>query len=218
MAYHFICKYKKNFGLIWLLKRLNISKTAYYNFLKNKKSNYLKLKNTLLKRIEEIYHKHKGAYGYRYIKKFLEDENIFLSYTTVHKYLNTELELKSIVRRKKYRNFSSKSDGDCFPDLLKRNFRVENINTKWCTDFTYLNLENGEKHYNCTIIDLFDRSVVASITDKNITSELAVKTLQRALKSKKIDKGSLILHSDQGSQFTSHEFSLFCKKMVLFKV
>lgn len=172
----------------------------------------MKLKNTLLRRIEEIYHKHKGAYGYRYIKKFLEDENIFLSYTTVHKYLNTELQLKAIVRRKKYRNFYSKSDEDCFPDLLKRNFRVENMNTKWCTDFTYLNLENGEKHYNCTIIDLFDRSVVASITDKNITSDLAVKTLQRALKSKKIDRGSLILHSDQGSQFTSHEFSLFCKK------
>lgn len=32
------------------------------------------------------------------------------------------------------------------------------------------------------------------------------------MKSKKIDKGSLILHSDQGSQFTSYDFSLFCKR------
>ena len=212
MAYHFICKYKKIFGLIWLLRRLNISKNAYYNFLKNRKNDYLKLKDSFLKRIESLYHKLKGVYGYRYIKKFLEDENIFLSYTTVHKYLNIELGLKAIVRRPKYRSSTSNSDGNCFPDLLKRHFRADNINNKWCTDFTYLTLANGEKHYNCTIIDLFDRSVVASITDKNITSELAIRTLQRALKSKKIDKGSLILHSDQGSQFTSYDFSLFCKR------
>ena len=35
---------------------------------------------------------------------------------------------------------------------------------KWCTDFTYLFLENHEVRYNCTIIDLHDRSVVAGIT------------------------------------------------------
>lgn len=180
--------------------------------MKNRKNNYLKLKDTVLKRIESLYHKHKGVYGYRYIKKFLEDENIFISYTTVHKYLNIELQLKAIVRRKKYRSFTSKSDESSFPDLLKREFKADNINTKWCTDFTYLTLANGEKHYNCTIIDLFDRSVVASITDKNITGELAIKTLQRALKTKKINKGSLLLHSDQGSQFTSRDFSLFCKR------
>ena len=29
---------------------------------------------------------------------------------------------------------------------------------KWCTDFTYLFLENHEVRYNCTIIDLHDTS------------------------------------------------------------
>ncbi len=45
---------------------------------------------------------------------------------------------------------------------------------KWCTDFTYLFLENHEVRYNCTIIDLHDRSVVAGITDRHITSDLAI--------------------------------------------
>ena len=194
-----------------MLNRFDISKTAYYNFLKNRKNSYFKLKNTFLKNIENLYHKHKGVYGYRYIKKFLEHENIFLSYTTIHKYLNRELGLKAIVRRKKFRGSALNGADFNFPDLIKRDFSAVNINKKWCTDFTCLTLANGEKHYNCTIIDLFDRSVVASITDKNITAELALKTLQRALKSKRIKKGSLILHSDQGSQFTSKEFSLFCR-------
>ena len=39
-------------------------------------------------------------------------------------------------------------------------------NQIWCTDFTYVYLSNGSVRYNCTIIDLYDRSVVASETGK----------------------------------------------------
>ena len=84
---------------------------------------------------------------------------------------------------------------------------------KWCTDFTYLFLENHEVRYNCTIIDLHDRSVVAGITDRHITSDLAIRTLKKALESQPSLKGKLILHSDQGSQFTSKAFVEFCESV-----
>ena len=74
-------------------------------------------------------------------------------------------------------------------------------------------LENHEVHYNCTIIDLHDRSVVASITDQHITSDLAIRTLKKALESQPSLKGKLILHSDQGSQFTSKAFVEFCESV-----
>ena len=63
-----------------------------------------------------------------------------------------------------------------------------------------------EVRYNCTIIDLHDRSVIASITDRNITSDLAIRTLQKALDSQPKMKEDLILHSDQGTQSTSNLF------------
>ena len=84
---------------------------------------------------------------------------------------------------------------------------------KWCTDFTYLFLKNHEVRYNCTIIDLHARSVVASITDRHITSDLAIRTLKKALESQPVLKGELILHSDQGSQFTSKAFVEFCESV-----
>lgn len=77
---------------------------------------------------------------------------------------------------------------------------------EWRTDFTYLFLADHEVRYNCTIIDLYDRSVIASITDRNITSDPAIRTLQKALDSQPKMKGKIILHSDQGSQFTSKAF------------
>ena len=87
-----------------------------------------------------------------------------------------------------------------FENKLHQDFKAESINQKWCTDFTYLFLTDGSKRYNCTIIDLHDRSVIASITDKHITADLAKKTLQKAIDSQPgLNTNHLILHSDQGS-------------------
>ena len=74
-------------------------------------------------------------------------------------------------------------------------------------------MKNHEVRYNCTIIDLHARSVVASITDRHITSDLAICTLKKALESQPVLKGELILHSDQGSQFTSKAFVEFCESV-----
>ena len=83
----------------------------------------------------------------------------------------------------------------------------------WCTDFTYMTLTNGTMRYNCSIIDLYDRSVVASENSSFITSSLTVRTLEKALSSTKAIPQNLSLHSDQGSQFTSAEFVQHCRKL-----
>ena len=100
-----------------------------------------------------------------------------------------------------------------FDNKLKQNFTADEINRKWCTDFTYLFLANHEVRYNCTIIDLHDRSVIANITYRNITSDLSIRTLRKALESQPTIKEGLILHSDQGSQYTSKAFTEFCESV-----
>ena len=146
------------------------------------------------------------------MKVYLERKGYFYSPTTVHKYMNTELGLRSIVRPKKP-GYEHGKPHKVFENKLKQDFTADEINRKWCTDFTYLFLANHDVRYNCTIIDLHDRSVIASITDRNITSDLAIRTLQKALDSQPKIKGELILHSDQGSQFTSKAFVEFCESV-----
>ncbi len=97
-----------------------------------------------------------------------------------------------------------------FHNLVSQDFTAESVNQKWCTDFTYLFLTDGSKRYNCTVLDLYDRSVIASITDRSITADLAIRTVKKALESQPYLKEGLILHSDQGSQYTSKEFAEFC--------
>ena len=43
---------------------------------------------------------------------------------------------------------------------------------------------NGKFRYNCTIMDLFDRSAIASVNSDYINTELAIETLTKALKKK----------------------------------
>lgn len=210
MAYRFIQENHTIFGIRWLFRRLNILPNAYYNYLKNKKVDYCANKARTIAVIERIYHKHHGVDGYRSMRVFLRRENIELSNPTVHKYMNKELKLYSVVRRKKP-NYEKGNPHKVFENLINRDFSADKINQKWCTDFTYLFLTDGSKRYNCSILDLHDRSIVASITDKNITSDLAIRTLKKALETQPKIAENLILHSDQGSQYTSNDFIEFCK-------
>ena len=126
------------------------------------------------------------------MKVYLKRRNINLSALTVHRYVNKEKGLKSIVRRRKP-GYTKGHLYKLFRNILEQDFACDEINTKWCTDYTYLYLSDGSKRYNFTIIDLHDRSVVASIT---ITSEFAIRTLRKAIESQSEIKGVLILHSD----------------------
>ena len=143
---------------------------------------------------------------------YLKRVGYHYSPATIHKYMNTELGLRSIVRPKRPGIKPGKAH-KVFENRLDQDFRADRPNQKWCTDFTCLFLKNGEVRYNCTIIDLYDRSVVASITDRHITSELAIRTLQKALDSQHLTKGDLILHSDQGCQYTAKAFIEFCESV-----
>ena len=143
---------------------------------------------------------------------YLARRGYHYSPTTIHKYMNAEMKLFSVVRPKKP-CYEHGKQHKVFENKLHQDFTAKKPNQKWCTDFTYLFLKNGDVRYNCSIIDLYDRSVIASITDRNITSDLAIRTLQKALDSQAKIKGELILHSDQGSQYTSKAFVEYCESV-----
>ena len=72
---------------------------------------------------------------------YLKREGISYSYTTIHKYMNKLLGLKSIVRPKKpiYKHGEAHK---VFENKINQNFTASEINQKWCTDFTYLFLSD----------------------------------------------------------------------------
>lgn len=89
-------------------------------------------------------------------------------------------------------------------NLLNGDFKAEQSNKKWVTDITYLAYE-GHYVYLSTIIDL----VAAVISNKN-DLKLVKDPLEMAL-SKEKDVHRVVLHSDQGFQYTSYEYRTICE-------
>lgn len=188
---------------------MKICPNAYYNYKKDRKADYRAQKKKIQNKMLDIYHEYSGNPGYRMMRVYLSRVKIPLSNVTVLKYMQ-ELKIKSTVTPKR----PSYKKGDCykkFDNHLNREFHAKKPNEKWCTDFTYLYMEDGRKRYNCSIIDLFDKSVVASLNSNHIDARLAIDTLEAALIKNRYPK-NVLLHSDQGSQYTSQAFTQYCSQ------
>ena len=75
---------------------------------------------------------------------YLARKGFYYSPITIHKYMNKEMGLYAIVRPKKPEYMHGKPH-KVFENKLAQNFTAERANQKWCTDFTYLFLKNGEE-------------------------------------------------------------------------
>lgn len=100
MVYRFIDYNKGYFGLKWLCLHFGISLNSYYNYLKDKKSDYLEQRKIILERIKYIFYNNNRTIGHRAMKIFLSRYGIYLSKTTVHKYMNKILNLAAVIMRK----------------------------------------------------------------------------------------------------------------------
>ena len=95
------------------------------------------------------------------------------------------------------------------PNLVKRQFNVDKPNKIWCTDITYL-IFNNKRLYLSTIIDLYDRKVITYKISKFNNNKLVIDTLNESINKRK-DVSGLIIHSDQGFQYTSFEYKAICE-------
>ena len=106
-------------------------------------------------------------------------------------------------------NYSGKRlEENIQPNLVKRQFKTKGLNQIWCTDITYL-IWGNKRAYLSTIIDLYDRHVVAYQISKFNDIKIVINTLNKALDIEK-DVHGLIIHSDQGFQYTSHQYKAIC--------
>jgi len=95
------------------------------------------------------------------------------------------------------------------PNALARQFNPSCPDHSWVTDITYIKTHEGWLYLG-TIMDLFSRKIIGWAMGSQITKELMLDALLMAVWRRK-PKQSVLVHSDQGSQYTSHDWSEFLK-------
>jgi putative transposase len=158
--------------------------------------------------ITNIYHQHKGRYGYRRITATLRNGGLKINHKKVER-LMKEAGIKSIVRIKKYKSYKGQQ-GTIARNLLKRDFKARKPHQKWVTDVTEFAVA-GKKLYFSPILDLYNSEVVSYNISDRPDSNQTIDMLKKALK--KLPAGSRpILHSDQGWQYQMKAYQYELRK------
>src|SRR4051812_44493269 len=95
-----------------------MARSSYYYHLKTK--SVLSKHDDARAQIKDIYHRHKGRYGYRRITLQMKHEGVVINHKTVFKLMGA-LGLRSLIRIKKYRSYRGET-GCIAPNLLQRSF------------------------------------------------------------------------------------------------
>lgn len=184
---------------------LNISLKTYYKYRNKEDSDY---SDYLI--IKEIFDDSKGTYGYRRIVDgLLQKYGVIMNGKKVLRIMEKYNLMAGYIRKSKKKHKNERIENNVKPNLLNRNFTTDALNKVWDTDVTYL-IYKGSRAYLSTIIDLYDRHVVAYKISKTNDNKLVMDTLNEAIAKEK-DVNGLILHSDQGFQYTSYEYKAICE-------
>jgi len=100
-------------------------------------------------------------------------------------------------------NTSKRAPGHKIYPYLLRGLVVERPNHVWATDITYIRMRHGFL-YLCAILDWATRKVLAWRLSNTLTTDFCTAALKEALARYGTPK---IFNTDQGSQFTSVEFT-----------
>jgi len=184
---------------------LGISPKTYYKYRGVKDSDY-----KVYKLIKHVFDINKKVYGYRRIGEgLLKTFGLVINHKKVARIMNKYGVKPEYIKQIRPNYGHARIDENVAENKINRVFTVDLPNKVWSTDITYL-IFGSQRAYLSTIIDLYDRKVVSSVISHRNDMAIVINTLNQALENRKNVYG-LILHSDQGYQYTSYAYKAICE-------
>jgi putative transposase len=184
---------------------MDVSRNGFYDYMHRIFNNPKNSEQdaTLKLKIKAIFKEHKGKYGYRRIIKQLHEEGHHIGRYKTRR-LMRELGLKAKISKRYKVTTNSRHLYPIAPNILNRNFDVNNPNKVWTADITYVWTLEGW-FYLAVVMDLFSRQIVGWSMDKRMKKQITLDALAMACWRRKPLPG-LLHHSDRGSQYACTEY------------
>lgn len=146
-------------------------------------------------------HAHYSSMGYRQIRDTLLlqtgwavcDISVWRSMQRLH--------IQGYVRKCKYPSRPG-NEHETYPNLLNREFQAAKPLQKVATDITYIK-HGGKWFYLVCYLDLFNNEIVEWQLSDSFDNQFVIQSAKRLLEKAKCTGYPILLHSDQGNQYTS---------------
>ena len=208
MRYAFIAEHRSQFSVRVMCRCLLVHPSGYYAWQKSPLSNRAKEDHRQIELIRKAWADSGKVYGYRKLHDDLCDQGEICCPNRVAR-LAKLAGIKAQIGYKRRPGQYGGKPSLVVDNTLDRRFDVDEPDQFWVTDITYIKTLEGFA-YLAVVIDLFSRRVIGWSLQSRPTTELVLQALLAAVWRRK-PKYRVVVHSDQGSQFTSMDWSSFLK-------
>jgi putative transposase len=189
-----------------LCHTLEVHPSGYYEWLHHPQSPREREDQRLTVSIKQFWLESGGHSGYRNIYEDLAEARIACGRDRVLRLMRAA-GLRAQRGYKAPKNYYGGQPNAAAPNILDRQFEVEAPNQWWVSDITYIHTHEGFL-FLAVVMDLFARNIVGWSMAARITDDLVLDALTMAYCRK--PAATVMLHSDQGSQYTGSR----CKKLL----
>ncbi|ASG41226.1 TPA: IS3 family transposase [Enterobacter kobei] len=190
-----------------LCRVLDVHPSGFYAWLQQPHSQRHQADLRLTGQIKQFWLESGCVYGYRKIHLDLRDSGQQCGVNRVWR-LMKRVGIKAQVGYRSPR--ARKGEASIVsPNRLQRQFNPDAPDERWVTDITYIRTHEGWL-YLAVVVDLFSRKIIGWSMQSRMTKDIVLNALLMAVWRRNPEK-QVLVHSDQGSQYTSHEWQSFLK-------
>jgi putative transposase len=192
-------------------RALGVSRSWFYKHKGGTLTARAARRQALAAEVRRLFAAHRGTYGSPRITADLREAGWTVSKNTVAAIMR---EQGLAARRKKRRKATTRPGKGRWraPDLVKRDFGALQVNRKWYGDGTEIPTGEG-KLYLASVMDMASRRLLGFAVGEHHDAALAYGALAMAVAVRGGQVPGVILHTDQGSEYTAGLVRRACARL-----
>ncbi|MFC6282705.1 MULTISPECIES: IS3 family transposase [Polaromonas] len=206
VKYRFINEHRNEYRVATMCRVLKVARAGFYEWLHKPLSDRAMEDQRLLSLIRDSYVASGGVYGSPRVFADLREAGQTCGKHRVARIMHAN-KIKAVRGYKSPRTVIGRPS-IVSPNRLNREFTVDEPDRVWVTDITYIRTWQGWL-YLAVVMDLYARKVVGWSMKPTIAREIVLDALMMAVWRRRPTK-SVLVHSDQGSQYGSDDWKRFC--------
>ena len=188
---------------------LDVSRASYYRRCKRQTRTVCAKRQRLRAHVKALFEASGRSYGSRRIKVALMAQNIMVGRYQISQIMQ-ELDIRPVWKKAFVRTTDSQHKLPVAENLLDQQFNPTQPNQAWVGDITYICTQSGWL-YLAAVMDLYSRKIVGYAISSRMTADLVCTALQLAIQMRQPPAG-LIVHTDRGSQYCSHDYQTLLRE------